>query len=105
MLEELIHALPPYHLFHQIFSPTITNWQPFRWNGFRQTTNYTYQLYNIKNHAALWNETEDNIRTDVRKAQNRFSLHIEQTDDIEAFLAVYAGTWKRQGKDIPHTQP
>lgn len=102
ILEELIHALPHHHLFHQTFSPAITNWQPFRWNGFRQSTNYTYRLYNIKNHAALWQETEDNIRTDVRKAQNRFCLRIEQSDDIEAFLAVYAGTWKRQGKDIPH---
>lgn len=103
IFEELLRALPPYHLFHQCFSPDITNWLVFRWNGFQQSTNYTYRLYNIKNHESLWNETEDNIRTDVRKAKNRFSLHIEQRDDIEDFLEIYAGTWKRQGKKTPYT--
>ncbi|WP_165176241.1 GNAT family N-acetyltransferase [Desulfovibrio sp. ZJ369] len=103
IFEELLRALPPCHLFHQCFSPAITNWLVFRWNGFQQSTNYTYRLYNIKNHESLWNETEDNIRTDVRKAQNRFALHIEQSDDIGAFLDIYAGTWKRQGKRTPHS--
>ena len=100
--ENLIKALPPHHAFLQCFSPSITNWQPFRWNGFKQTTRYTYMLHGLQNHDALWQETEDNIRTDIRKARTRFGLTVKECSDIDDFLSVYAGTWARQGQKIPY---
>lgn len=99
--EALIQALPRHDVFSSTFSPAITNWQSFRWNGFKQTTNYTYIITGISNIDAVWKETEDSIRTDIRKAKSRYELVIEETEDIDAFLHIYAGTWKRQNKQIP----
>ena len=39
---ELIDRLPLFDKFGQTFNYTISNWKPFYWNGFSQTTYYTY---------------------------------------------------------------
>ena len=35
------------NLFLQHFSPAVTDWLPFHWAGFRQTTRYTYRFPSI----------------------------------------------------------
>lgn len=46
---QLIKQLESLHLayFEQNFAPTITNWLPFYWAGFHQTTRYTYRINDI----------------------------------------------------------
>jgi len=102
--ERLIKSLPPHQAFSQTFSPAVTNWQAFRWNGFSQRTNYTYVLTGLREAPKLLAETEDNIRTDIRKAQNRFALKVEEITDLEIFLEVYAKTWARQGLTVPYVE-
>ena len=48
LMFELIHCLPPLKCFHQNFHYTITNWLPFYWKGFSETTQYTYVLENLQ---------------------------------------------------------
>ena len=31
------------------FAPAFTNWLPFYWKGYRQTTRYTYQIQGVDN--------------------------------------------------------
>ena len=38
----------------QCFSPEQTDWQPFHWRGFRQTTRYTYRIPSLSNIDALY---------------------------------------------------
>src|SRR5882762_10808904 len=38
LMQELIAALPHFDLFRQTFAPQVTNWLPFYWQGFSQTT-------------------------------------------------------------------
>lgn len=42
--------------YQQNFSPTITNWLPFYWTGYHQTTRYTYQLPDIRDTEALFQQ-------------------------------------------------
>ncbi len=41
------------NIFSQHFSPQTTNWLPFHWNGYRQTTRYTYRFPSIADPDAL----------------------------------------------------
>ncbi|SVD38205.1 uncharacterized protein METZ01_LOCUS391059, partial [marine metagenome] len=43
---QLIDSLPKFDKFSQNFNYNITNWQPFYWKGFQQTTRYTYVISN-----------------------------------------------------------
>ena len=46
VLDNLARQLEGLHvtLYCQKFSPEVTNWLPFYWRGFRQTTRYTYRF-------------------------------------------------------------
>ena len=39
--------------FHQHFAPECGNWLPFLWQGYRQSTRYTYRLPSLADPAAL----------------------------------------------------
>ena len=43
-LFHLIDQLPEFALFQQSFHHSITNWLPFYWNQFQQTTYYKYEV-------------------------------------------------------------
>jgi hypothetical protein len=100
LMEALIAQLPRYHAFQQSFAPEITNWLPFYWKGFTQTTYYTYRLSLTVKLEELWDGFQENIRREIRKAENKF-ITVEATDDIESFLAVNEKTFLRQGLRSP----
>src|SRR5262245_46045100 len=43
-IEQLVQQLPVDMFVGQHFHESFTNWLPFYWNGFQQTTRYTYIL-------------------------------------------------------------
>lgn len=102
LMTELIEALPPFATFQQDCHPAMTNWLPFYWKGFAQTTSYTYRIEATSDPDALWNETRDNVRTDVKKAKKQVTT--EEVGDIEAFLRLHRLTFSRQGKALPHSE-
>ena len=95
----LLDALPPFHVFRQSFSPAITNWLPFYWNGFRSSVRYTYRLEDLSDPERIWSEFATNARGDVRKAEKQ----VEVRDDLpfETFLELHAATYARQGMPVP----
>ena len=102
LLTELIDALPPFAVFQQNFHSVNTNWLPFRWKGFSQSTRYTYRTDETKSVDALWDETRDNVRTDLRKAKK--VVGVAETNDLEKFLHLHRLTFLRQNKPLPHSE-
>jgi len=102
LMMELIDKLPPFASFQQWFHPAVTNWLPFYWKGFEQTTRYTYVIEETKDLQHLWSETRENIRTDIRKAQKQ--VEIVESDDSERFLQQQQATFARQGKPLPYPE-
>jgi hypothetical protein len=102
LMTELIDALPPFAAFQQDFHPAITNWLPFHWKGFSETTRYTYRIDGTKDLEALWSETRDNVRTDIKKARKQ--IEVAETGDLETFLALHRLTFSRQKKALPHSE-
>jgi hypothetical protein len=102
LMTELHDALPEFASFRQWFHPRVTNWMPLQWKGFSQTTRYTYLTPKGTDLAALWDETETNIRTDVRKA--RKELDVVEGADVEEFLELQRLTYERQGMALPFSE-
>lgn len=102
LMAALIDQLPKYHVFKQNFAPEITNWLPFYWRGFRQTTRYTYRLDSLDSADLLWKNFQENTRWEIRKAEKK-GVFVEATDDIEAFLLVNEKTFLRQGMKPPYS--
>jgi hypothetical protein len=98
---QLISNLPEFKNFHQNFSPKITNWLPFYWKGFKQTTRYTYVLENIKNKDVIYKNFRENLKRDIKKASK--NLKIRTDLPIEVIFDLLNKTFERQ--NIPNPYP
>ncbi|MFX0196635.1 MAG: GNAT family N-acetyltransferase [Candidatus Hodarchaeota archaeon] len=101
-MESLIEQLPHYDYFNQCFHYSVTNWLPFYWKGFKQTTRYTYVLEDLSDTGRIWEGFLDNIRREIRKAESRFGLAVRSDMGIESFLKVTKKTFQRQGMNLPY---
>jgi hypothetical protein len=104
LLIELIDQLPEFSQFHQNWSHTYTNWLPFYWRGFEQTTRYTYRLPDLSDLDQVWKGFRENIRGDIRKASGRFNLVVQNNLSVEDFLLLNVKTFERQGMALPYTE-
>jgi len=104
LMQQLIAALPRYDHFSGNWHFSQTNWLPFYWAGFTQTTRYTYRLPDLSNQDTLWSGLRENIRTDIRKAEGRFGLRVRNDLGFDAFLHLNIQTFERQGKDLPYSK-
>lgn len=103
LMEGLIDQLPKYQSFSQNWHYTVTNWLPFYWKGFNQTTKYTYVIEDLQNIDLVWTNFRENIRREIRKAQNRACLRIRSDLPIEDFIELHVMTFNRQGLPLPYS--
>jgi lipid II:glycine glycyltransferase (peptidoglycan interpeptide bridge formation enzyme) len=102
LLEKLIEQLPAFAAFKQNFYPTSTNWLPFYWQKFQQTTYYTYRLNGIANLALVEAGLNHYVRRDIRKARQQVRVvHGGATDE---FYAVNKMSFERQGLKTPYSR-
>lgn len=95
---QLIDQLGETDSFHQNFHENFTDWLPFYWRGYTQTTRYTYVLHDISNPSELWDGLRTNHRRDLRRAMK---LGVKIRDDLEmaTFLELNRKTFARQGRE------
>lgn len=103
LMTELIERLPHHDFFRQSWHWSVTNWMPFYWKGFRQTTSYTYLLDDLTDIDALWSGMQPNVRGDVKKARSRFNLVVRTEPDLDRFVTIHGLTFKRQGRKLPYS--
>ena len=102
VLEELIRQLPPTVFYRQNFHPDIKNWLPFFWDGFRETTRYTYQFDHPGDLEKIETGFKNTLRTDLKKAGRSVEAH-RQDDAIDAVFRVHEQSFLRQNKRPPYT--
>lgn len=100
----LIEQLPRFDYFNQNWHYNNTNWQPFYWRGFQQTTRYTYVLHELQDEKALWEGMQENIRGDIRKARRRFGLEVSSEASLEEFRELNRKVFHRQGRILPYSE-
>lgn len=97
----IIEKLPPFDYFHQNFHYRVTNWLPFYWRGFEQTTRYTYVIEHLDDLGEVLSRFKDNMRNKINKARRIISVSNGGT--IEDFYAINRKTFERQGIQIPYS--
>lgn len=97
IMQSLIDQLPPFDHFAQTWNTDITNWLPFYWNGFNQTTKYTYVLPLSSDTDALWNGLDSSRRAECKKGTERFKLTVRDDLPVDALIALHWMTLQRRG--------
>lgn len=105
LMEQLIEQLPPFSHFSQNWFYNQKNWLPFYWKGFSQTTRYSYTIKNDINEDEAWKQLAENIRREIRKANNRFKLIVREEPTIDDFIQLHQRTFARQNIKYPHSIP
>jgi len=101
MMSKLIDGLPKVDTFSQNFDKSITNWLPFYWAGYEQTTRYTYVVENM-----TIEELEKNLETDIRRRRRKAyeaGVEVYESHDVEKFYELNTMTFKRQGREVPYS--
>ncbi len=98
---EIINRLPNFDYFIQNFNYRVTNWLPFYWRGFNQTTRYTYVIEGLDDIEEVLSRFKDNMRNKINKA--RKIITEIQEGNIQDFYDINKKTFERQGIKIPYS--
>ena len=96
--EQLILRLPEHTYFVQNFHHLFTDWLPFYWKGFSQTTRYSYILQDIHNITEIEKKRSADIRQNIHKAQTKYQMKIRTGLTADLFLEINTKTYERQKK-------
>ena len=96
--EQLIQRLPEHTYFVQNFHYLFSDWLPFYWRGYHQTTRYTYILPDIRNISDVEKNRSYDIRQNIHKARTKYQIEIKTNIPVNLFLKIYAKTFERQGE-------
>ncbi len=77
IMNEIIEKLPHFDYFSQNFHYSITNWLPFYWKGFEQTTRYTYVLEDLSNLENIFNNFSQTKKQQIRKAEKIIDIKFD----------------------------
>ncbi len=101
VMNALIDQLPPFDYFTQSWNPLVSNWLPFYWRGFQQTTRYTYVIEDITDVEQVLDDFSSSYKNKIRKA--RKLVEVKRGLDIERFHTINSLTFQRQGLVVPYT--
>jgi hypothetical protein len=104
IVRALIRALPDFESYSINYHWKFTNWLPFHWAGFNQTTRYAYLIDNLSDLGAVHRGMSDKTRNIIRKAE-RAGIVVRECNDIEEFLPLLRLTFTRQEEEVPYPSP
>ncbi|MBR4772921.1 MAG: GNAT family N-acetyltransferase [Bacteroidales bacterium] len=99
--EDLVSQLDRLHLsvYLQRFSPTITDWLPFYWHGYKQTTRYTYRFDPLPDPATLATLADRGRKRQLASVREAYTL--DRQVGAEEFVALHRDYWERRsGSDL-----
>lgn len=98
---KIIDSLPGFDLFSMNLDYSLDSWLPFSWKGFKQSTNYTYIIENIKPEE-LFQGFDNDIRRRIKKAQEA-GIVSSESSNIRKFYNLNKQTFERQNRVIPYS--
>ena len=85
-------------VFLQNFNYQVTDWLPFYWAGFKQTTRYTYLLEDIGDKEIIREGMSVHTRRNINKAKEKHQVMVRKGIPADDFLAILDKTFQRQRK-------
>jgi hypothetical protein len=103
LLEQLVSHIPQYDSFSIRCHYALSNWLPFHWAGYHQTTRYTYVIENLEEPERVFERMSSSYRNKIRKAR-KSGIKVVESNDVEALLVLTRKTFARQGLDLPYSE-
>lgn len=103
-MSAILSILPKTDHFSQSFHRKVSNWLPFYWAGYEQTTQYSYLIEPTADGSM--DLVEDGFENDIRRRiKNTISSGVEvfEGEDIGLFYELNKLTFTRKGMDIPYS--
>jgi len=98
----LIEQLPKCDLFMQNWHYSITNWLPFYWKGFSQTTRYTYVIEDLSDLDKVFSGFEHSKRKNIKKSEKIINIVFDITAD--QFYDNHQMTLLKQNSKISYSK-
>lgn len=87
--------------YDQQFHYHFTNYLPFFWRYYKETTKYTYVIEDTSDMESVRLGYSSKLKNVLRKAEKY--LHIEEETDLEEFYHINKMSFERQGIEIPYS--
>jgi len=101
VMQELIDQLPRVDYFNQTFHYSITNWLPFYWRGYKQTTNYTYIIEGLSNLDKVFSKFSNGKRKDIARSKDIVEVRFDLS--AKAFYEHHEMILKKQNAKISYS--
>lgn len=97
LYQEIIDLIPKFDYFSMAFDQKYRNWLGFYWNGFHQTTRYSYRISNL-NDENLLSRFSQTKRQLVKKAINKYKFCTDMTP--EEYYTYYNDAVTNRGEKM-----
>jgi len=101
-LTELVHAQLPHHSYAEFHCHYgYDYWQPLGWQGWEQTTLYSYQLQPAPDASIHRQRFNQNTQRNLRKAEEQ--LTVREFTDVFAFYDLVQASFERRKAEVPYS--
>ena len=101
VMTNLIEQLPKVDYFDQSFHYSITNWLPFYWKGYTQTTKYTYVIENLSDTENVFKNFDNAKRRHIKRAEKIVEVKFDLP--VKEFYEHHKMTLEKQGDKIAYS--
>ncbi|MEN0045553.1 MAG: GNAT family N-acetyltransferase [Bacteroidota bacterium] len=101
ILQLILPLFSKFDAFKQNFYPSLLNWSALYWEGYQQTTFYTYQIDLSKSLEELLDKCNRNIQRNIKKASSQLSVKFDLSP--EQFYEINKMSFDRQDITIPYS--
>lgn len=99
---QIIEQLPKFDYFEVNFNQAFKNWLPFFWNGFKQTSRYSYQIHGIKDYESVKKGYAKSKKYEIPKAQKILTFKYDLPAD--EFYDYFSEVVKDRGDKPGYTR-
>ncbi len=96
ILRAFAEVLLPWPDITMQWHPSVMNWLPFFWQGYTQTTRYTYRVERLREFPLHDDGFQKSVRQKLRSARQR-ALTVQDDVAVETVTGMFLRTMARQG--------
>ncbi|MDX1479343.1 MAG: GNAT family N-acetyltransferase [Saprospiraceae bacterium] len=100
LVAALEDQLPVVAIFEQKLHPSLQDWMPFYWKGYRQETRYTFR-FDCRQVDEIYAQFSDSFRRNIRAAERKFDTAL--STDIPELFGLIAEVFRLRKQPVPFT--
>ena len=101
IMNQLIDALPNVDHYSQNFHYSMTNWLPFYWKGYSQTTRYTYVIDDLTDLEKVFINFNHSKRKNIKKSEQLLTIKFDLSETD--FYNNHKMTLSKQKSEISYS--